>query len=397
MHAVGTFRRARRSEGTGPRPRRLLPRTARAQEPCTRPAASWSGRASGRMGRPPGGADHLETLPRVQRHRRRVRRLDGGRHDVRARLGRARDQGAEQFRADAAAWCPRPGTPSPGRCAGSCPSAPRRPVREPDHLAGGFGNVNGTAREVFLSQVLPSSAVSSCVVHIAVECSMTSLRIARNASASSAAAGRNLISWIHVYYSRRARCVRGPAPRRAAGPGLVDGPARRGPRASRAMISKIERRESSPTAVVLGRLSAALGSASPSCSLAPGCATAGNRRQDRRRERTPSSRRGRRGRTRRAADTPQWRDPIRLPAPADSTAGFPAAVTGHAATGRPRAVPGGRVRVYRPARLVQSGQLTLTDGSVRRVLAPDDTFELGQPRSASSGTRRRRNAATSWS
>ena len=30
---------------------------------------------------------------------------------------------------------------------------------------------------------------------------------------------------------------------------------------------------------------------------------------------------------------------------------------------------------------VQSGQLTLTDGSVRRVLAPGDTFELGQPRS----------------
>jgi uncharacterized cupin superfamily protein len=30
---------------------------------------------------------------------------------------------------------------------------------------------------------------------------------------------------------------------------------------------------------------------------------------------------------------------------------------------------------------VQSGQLTLTDGSVRRVLGPGDTFELGQPRS----------------
>ena len=30
---------------------------------------------------------------------------------------------------------------------------------------------------------------------------------------------------------------------------------------------------------------------------------------------------------------------------------------------------------------VLSGQLTLTDGSVRRVLAAGDTFELGQPRS----------------
>jgi uncharacterized cupin superfamily protein len=30
---------------------------------------------------------------------------------------------------------------------------------------------------------------------------------------------------------------------------------------------------------------------------------------------------------------------------------------------------------------VLSGQLTLTDGAVRRVLAVGDTFELGEPRS----------------
>ena len=149
-------------------------------------------------------------------------------------------------------------------------------------------------------------------------------------------------------------------------------------RVSRAMISKIERGESSPTAVVLGKLSAALElSVSELLTgnrLGPGAVPAPPQ---------PPAAAGGAGRVRRAADTPQWRDPD----PGDlrsqiSTAGFPAAVT--EVTLPPGAhVPYPAAAYAFIAQLVWvlSGKLTLTDGAERRVLAVGDTFELGQPRS----------------
>jgi len=155
-------------------------------------------------------------------------------------------------------------------------------------------------------------------------------------------------------------------------------------RVSRAMISKIERGESSPTAVVLGKLSAAL-------ELSVSELLTGARLGDGREpaaaepagaEPPPSGATGA-GLVRRAANTPQWRDPdtgyLRRQI---STAGFPAAVT--EVTLPPHArVPYPAAAYAFIAQLVwvQSGQLTLTDGSARRVLGPGDTFELGQPRS----------------
>jgi transcriptional regulator with XRE-family HTH domain len=148
---------------------------------------------------------------------------------------------------------------------------------------------------------------------------------------------------------------------------------------SRAMISKIERGESSPTAVVLGKLSAAL-ELSVSELLTGnrlGAAAVSTPPQQ------PPADAGGAGRVRLAADTPQWRDPdtgyLRRQI---STAGFPAAVT--EVTLPPGAhVPYPAAAYAFIAQLVWvlSGQLTLTDGAERRVLAVGDTFELGQPRS----------------
>jgi transcriptional regulator with XRE-family HTH domain len=150
---------------------------------------------------------------------------------------------------------------------------------------------------------------------------------------------------------------------------------------SRAMISKIERGESSPTAVLLGKLSAAL---ELSVSELLTGARLGDGQEPAQAEAEPPSADGTgAGLVRRAADTPQWRDPdtgyLRRQI---STAGFPAAVT--EVTLPPHArVPYPAAAYAFIAQLVwvQSGQLTLTDGSVRRVLASGDTFELGQPRS----------------
>ena len=150
-------------------------------------------------------------------------------------------------------------------------------------------------------------------------------------------------------------------------------------RVSRAMISKIERGESSPTAVVLGKLSAAL-------ELSVSELLTGDRlgggREPAPAELPPAGAIAP-GRVRRAADTPQWRDPdtgyLRRQI---STAGFPAAVT--EVTLPPGAhVPYPAAAYAFIAQLVWvlSGQLTLTDGAERRVLAVGDTFELGQPRS----------------
>jgi transcriptional regulator with XRE-family HTH domain len=142
---------------------------------------------------------------------------------------------------------------------------------------------------------------------------------------------------------------------------------------SRAMISKIERGESSPTAVVLGKLSAALELSVSELLSAPEPAAGGGLEAD-------SAADGA-GRVRRAADTPQWRDPDtgylrrQISSPA-----FPAAVT--EVTLPPAArVPYPAAAYAFIAQLVWvlSGRLTLTDGAAERVLGPGDTFELGQP------------------
>jgi len=144
---------------------------------------------------------------------------------------------------------------------------------------------------------------------------------------------------------------------------------------SRAMISKIERGESSPTAVVLGKLSAAL-ELSVSELLAPaGQATAGS-------DTDAGSRARRGGLVRRAADTPEWRDPdtgyLRRQV---STPRFPAAVTEVTLPPGARVpYPAGAYAFIAQLVLVLSGQLTLTDGPDRHLLAAGDTFELGEPR-----------------
>jgi transcriptional regulator with XRE-family HTH domain len=150
---------------------------------------------------------------------------------------------------------------------------------------------------------------------------------------------------------RGARRARGWAiDRLAAGSGV-----------SRAMISKIERGESSPTAVVLGKLSAAL-ELSVSELLAP-----------------PA---GEPGAVRRAADIPRWQDPgtgyLRRQV---STPGFPAAVTEVTLPAGARVpYPAGAYAFIAQLVWVLSGQLTLADGDAAHVLGPGDTFELGEPR-----------------
>src|SRR3984957_2473827 len=138
------------------------------------------------------------------------------------------------------------------------------------------------------SQARPSPGASAAVVHMAVECSITSLRIARTGSASAGSARRILYSGVMSTMVdspaafgerlRGARKARNWAIGRLAAESGV----------SRAMISKIERGESSPTAVLLGKLSAAL-ELSVSELLAP--------------------RDGRPGAGRRAGVIPRWQDP----------------------------------------------------------------------------------------
>jgi transcriptional regulator with XRE-family HTH domain len=132
---------------------------------------------------------------------------------------------------------------------------------------------------------------------------------------------------------------------------------------SRAMISKIERGESSPTAAVLGKLSAAL-ELSVSELLSPGTqAPLGP------------------GVVRRAAGSPLWRDPgtgyLRRQL---STPRFPAAVTEVTLpAGASVPYPAGAYAFIAQLIWVLDGELTLTDGPGEYVLRPGDTFELGVP------------------
>src|SRR5580693_4706271 len=156
------------------------------------------------------------------------------------------------------------------------------------------------------SQACPSPGDSGRVVHMAVECAITSLRMARIGSASAESANLILYSGFMstivdsmAAFGERLRAARRardwPIDRLASASGV-----------SRAMISKIERGESSPTAVVLGKLSAALElsiaellaaapAAAPAAAAGAGAQPPGQ---------APAG-----GLVRRAADAPEWRDP----------------------------------------------------------------------------------------
>ena len=176
---------------------------------------------------------------------------------------------------------------------------------------------------------------------------------------------------------RGARRARGwPIERLAAASGV-----------SRAMISKIERGESSPTAVLLGKLSAALElsvsellAPAPTGGPAAGLADGGPGSPAGTDSASGLAARG--GVVRRAADTPQWRDPdtgyLRRQV---STPRFPAAVTEVTLPPGARVpYPAGAYAFIAQLVWVLSGRLTLTDGPAVHTLAEGDTFELGEPR-----------------
>jgi transcriptional regulator with XRE-family HTH domain len=153
---------------------------------------------------------------------------------------------------------------------------------------------------------------------------------------------------------------------------------------SRAMISKIERGESSPTAVVLGKLSAALQlsvaellAAAPAVLAAPVDAAGAAVPPD---GLEPAA--GAAGLVRRAADAPGWRDPdtgyLRRQL---STPRFPVAVTEVVLPPGARVpYPAGAYAFIAQLVWVLSGRLTLADGPAVHVLCEGDTFELGEPR-----------------
>jgi len=149
------------------------------------------------------------------------------------------------------------------------------------------------------------------------------------------------------------------------------------------MISKIERGESSPTAVLLGKLSAALELSIAELLEAAPAAPAGKAAS-----RTASSGepddavRQAGGVVRRAADTPEWRDPeTGYRRRQVSTPGFPAAVAEVLLPAGARVpYPAGAYAFIAQLVWVLSGQLTLADGAAVHVLEPGDTFVLGEPR-----------------
>ncbi|TDD80894.1 XRE family transcriptional regulator [Actinomadura darangshiensis] len=131
---------------------------------------------------------------------------------------------------------------------------------------------------------------------------------------------------------------------------------------SRAMISKIERGESNPTAVVVGKLSAAL-ELSMTALLSPTEGAAPDQ-------------------VRRAADTPHWTDPdtgyLRRQI---STPGFPVDVTEIVLPAGARVpMPAGTYAFIAQLVWVLDGELTLVDGPAAHRLTGGDTFELGEPR-----------------
>lgn len=136
------------------------------------------------------------------------------------------------------------------------------------------------------------------------------------------------------------------------------------------MISRIERGESSPTAAVLGKLSAAF-----QLSIASLLTPAG-RAPD---EETPGE--SGPGRVRRGADAPQWRDPAtgyrrRQVAGPD----FPAEVAEiRLPAGARVPYPAAAFAFIRQVVWVLDGRLTFHDGDTVHELTEGDTIELGPP------------------
>lgn len=136
---------------------------------------------------------------------------------------------------------------------------------------------------------------------------------------------------------------------------------------SRAMISKIERGESSPTAVVLGKLSAALqvtvsallGPSDPDDPEEPAGTPPVRRREDVAQWQDPGS-----GYRRRQISTPRFpADVTEVTLPAGARVAYPAAAYAFLAQ-----------IVW-----VLDGELTVVDGDRTHLLGPGDVFELGLP------------------
>ena len=130
---------------------------------------------------------------------------------------------------------------------------------------------------------------------------------------------------------------------------------------SRAMLSKIERREASPTAIVLGRISGALG-LTVSTLLARAEATG--------------------ERLRRAADQPQWRDPQtgftrRAVSPAGG-AGIEI-VEVELPPGARIDYPAASYAFIHQQIWLRSGLLDFVEGETTTRLQPGDCLELGPP------------------
>jgi transcriptional regulator with XRE-family HTH domain len=133
---------------------------------------------------------------------------------------------------------------------------------------------------------------------------------------------------------------------------------------SRAMINKIERGESSPTASLLGRLSGALG-----LTLSELLA------------RTEASRNGR---LLRAAEQPVWRDPEtgyirRQIAPIPGSALGMELVQVQLPPGAAISFPAAAYTFIRQLIWVLKGRLTFVDGTVTHELCIGDCLELGAP------------------
>jgi transcriptional regulator with XRE-family HTH domain len=130
---------------------------------------------------------------------------------------------------------------------------------------------------------------------------------------------------------------------------------------SRAMISKVERAEASPTAALLGKLSGAFG-LTLSALLA-------------RAEQTP-------GRLVRRAEQPQWTDPgthYRRRVVSPSTGGPLEIVEVELPPGASVTFPAAAYTFRYHQILVLAGTLTLTEGEIEHTLAKGDCLELGPP------------------
>lgn len=130
---------------------------------------------------------------------------------------------------------------------------------------------------------------------------------------------------------------------------------------SRAMISRIERGEASPTAVLLGRLSGAFGLTLSN--LLARIESAGER-------------------LRRAGDQPSWRDPEtgfvrRAISPAGN--GDLELVAGELPPGAAIGYPASSYAFIRQQIWMQSGMLDFDEGGVVTRLEPGDCMELGPP------------------